>query len=368
MCVTGYRKTMALPPLVEPAAALPESERLRRARQSRLPEIGDVGQRRLFAARVAVIGAGGIGSPVLLYLAAAGFGTIAIIDDDIVEESNLQRQVIFAATDTGSLKTTVAAARVRALAPSAHVIEQTVRLTAQNARDLLAGYDLVIDGSDSFATRYAVADACDELGVPLVWGSVLRFDAQVSVFWSRPPVGEPIALRAVFPEAPPAGTVPSCADAGVLGALCGQVGALLVAEATKLVCGIGQPLLGRLLVIDALSARTREIPLAPPAAERPRVVLPEELTTVQQTGALLLDVREDVETARGTIPGAVTMPLAQVLSAPDGIAAGAVVVYCQRGPRARSAARAIAAAHPDADVRVLAGGYEAWADVMASAT
>ncbi|GAA1651811.1 ThiF family adenylyltransferase [Microbacterium flavum] len=360
---------MALPPLVEPVVALPESERLRRARQSRLPEIGDVGQRRLFAARVAVLGAGGIGSPVLLYLAAAGFGTIAIIDDDIVEESNLQRQVIFAAADIGRRKSTVAATRVRALAPSADVIEHTVRLTAANARDLLADYDLVIDGSDSFTTRYAVADACDELGVPLVWGSVLRFDAQVSVFWSRPLAGEPVSLRDVFPEAPPAGTVPSCAEAGVLGALCGQVGALLVAEATKLVCGIGQPLLGRLLVIDALTARTREIRLAPSAAERARVVLPEELSAAQGPGALLLDVREHLETVRGTIPGAVTIPLAEVLAAPEGIAAdAAVIVYCQRGPRARSAARAIAAAHPDADVRVLAGGYEAWVKSMATAT
>ncbi|MFC3244812.1 HesA/MoeB/ThiF family protein [Gordonia humi] len=191
---------MPVPPLVAPALSIPPDETLRAARQIRLPEIGDVGQRRLAAARVCVIGAGGLGSPVLLYLASAGVGTIGIVDDDTVDASNLQRQIVFGRDDVGAFKAAVAADRVRALSPHTEVVEHREHLDADNAADVFDGYHLVIDGSDSFDTRYTVADTCADLGIPLVWGSVLRFDAQATVFWSAPPVGAPITLRDVFPR------------------------------------------------------------------------------------------------------------------------------------------------------------------------
>lgn len=365
------------PPLVEPGPALSETERLRTARQTRLPAIGESGGRRLAAARVAVIGAGGIGSPVSLYLAASGVGTVGIIDDDTVDLSNLQRQIAFGAADVGRAKTAVAAERMRALAPNVAVIEHSERLTAETADRLLSGYHLVIDGSDNFDTRYSVADACDQHGIPLVWGSVLQFDAQVSVFWARPPSGEGVRLRDVFPAAPAAGTVPSCADAGVLSALCGQVGAMLVAEATKLICGIGDPLLGRMVVIDALRGRTREVPLSAPSGESTAPpapaftaapsVAPADLQAL--SNAVLLDVREPQEHARATIPDAVSLPLGTVLSDPGAVhITGTTVVFCQQGPRARAAVQALRAAHPDADLRLLRGGYAAWENETAKGT
>ncbi|MCF8610383.1 ThiF family adenylyltransferase [Gordonia sp. HY285] len=349
-----------LPPLVEPAPSIPDDERARAARQIRLPEIGDAGQRRLFNAKVCVIGAGGLGSPVLLYLASAGVGTIGIVDDDVVDASNLQRQVVFGSADVGRAKSTAAAERVRALSPHTDVIEHRLRLTPANAADLFAPYDLVIDGSDSFDTRYAVADACADLGVPLVWGSVLRFDAQATVFWSAPPTGTPTTLRDVFPAPPPAGEVPNCAEAGVLGALCGQLGGILVTEAVKLICGAGEPLLRRMLVLDALGSRIDEIPLAPPDTGpqigRVSVDDAEALST-----ATILDVRGGDEVAAGALPDARHVPLDDVLADAESIPVGDVtVVYCQVGPRSRAAAHALAAAHQNADIRTLVGGYAAW--------
>lgn len=369
---------MVLPPLVAPADRLPAGERDRAARQLRLPELGEPGQRRLFAARVGVLGAGGLGSPVLLYLASAGVGTIGIVDDDVVDASNLQRQVIFSSADVGKPKSGVAADRVRSLSPHTRVIEHREHLTADNAASIFADYDLIIDGSDTFDTRYAVADACAALGIPLVWGSVLRFDAQATVFWSRPPTGSAVTLRDVFPVAPAPGEVPSCAEAGVLGALCGQLGGILVTEAVKLICGIGDTLLGRMLVLDALGQRQREVPLIPDAtrqtfaargapsaassaAFRPEHVSLDDLDDV--AGAMLLDVRESHEFARGSIPGAVSVPLSRVLDDAASVALDdEVVVFCEVGPRARSAARALAAAHPEVDIRLLDGGYAAWAE------
>ncbi|WP_243225982.1 ThiF family adenylyltransferase [Microbacterium sp. CIAB417] len=358
---------MAFPPLVAPAPALPDGERERAARQIRLPEIGEDGQRRLFAARVCVIGAGGLGSPVLLYLASAGIGTICIVDDDVVDTSNLQRQVIFGVDDVGRPKGHVAAERIRSLSPHTTVIRAHERLTAENAGRMLAGYDIVIDGSDTFDTRYAVADACDALGVPLVWGSVLRFDAQATVFWSRPPTGTPVRLRDVFPTAPPPEDVPSCADAGVLGALCGQLGAILAAEAVKLVCGIGDPVVGRMLVIDALSARTREVRLVPASRASDahhetvtiRSIRPDELEDLGD--ALLLDVREEHEFLAGSIPGARSLPLGRLRADPTAVEADRrIVVFCQTGPRARAAASVLRAAHPHAEILLLDGSYAAW--------
>ncbi len=258
----------AVPPLVEPGPPLSSAEVARFSRHLLLPTLGPDGQRRLRNARVCVVGAGGLGSPVLQYLAAAGVGTLGIVDSDHVELSNLQRQVVHVVADLGRAKVASAAESVAAIDPAITVVRHELRLAPENV-ELLTRYDLVIDGTDNFATRYLVNDACVRWGLPEVWGSVLRFDAQVSVFWGRPPVDSGLAavqLRDLFPEPPEPGSVPSCADAGVLGALCGQVGSLMAVEAVKLITGIGRPLLGRVLVLDALEQRWTEIPLigAPP--------------------------------------------------------------------------------------------------------
>ncbi len=257
----AHEHAVVVPPLVEPGPELDLDQIARWSRHLLVPELGEIGQRRLRAARVCVVGAGGLGSPVLLYLAAAGVGRIGVVDSDVVELSNLQRQVLHGSDDLGTPKTASAAGRLRSLDPGVEVVEHRVRLEPGNV-DLLADYDLVVDGTDNFETRYLVNDACVRLGLPEVWGSVLRFDAQVSVFWGRPPLGVPaVHLRDLFPEPPAPGEVPSCAEAGVLGALCGQVGALMAIEAIKLITGVGRPLLGRVLVGHALTATWTEIPL-----------------------------------------------------------------------------------------------------------
>ncbi|MFG6279205.1 HesA/MoeB/ThiF family protein [Microbacterium sp. 5K110] len=248
-------------PLVDPVASLAPEELIRTARHAVLSGIGEEGQRRLAAARIAVVGAGGLGSPVLLALAAAGIGELVVIDDDVVERTNLQRQLLHRVDDIGIPKTTSAARAVRDLSPLTRVREENRRLTPDNARELLAGAHVVIDGSDTFDTRSAVASATDELGMPLVWGAVQEWSAQVTVFWSRPPAGHsPVALSDVFP-ADSVGEPPTCAQVGVLGSLCVQVGGLLATEAIKLVTGAGDPLLGRMAIIDALRARHDIVPL-----------------------------------------------------------------------------------------------------------
>jgi sulfur-carrier protein adenylyltransferase/sulfurtransferase len=248
---------------VEPGPPLSAQERARYARHLLLPEIGEVGQRRLRAARVAVVGAGGLGSPVLQYLAAAGVGHLGVFDDDVVDVTNLQRQVVHGRPDVGRPKADSAADALRRLAPETDVVARRVRLTEQTI-DLLCDHDLVLDCTDNFPTRYLVNDACVRLGLPEVWGSVLRFDAQVSVFWGSPPEGSgipPVQLRDLFPAPPPQGTVPSCSAAGVLGPLCGQVGSLMATEAVKLLTGAGRPLLGRVAILDALAGTWREVSL-----------------------------------------------------------------------------------------------------------
>lgn len=255
---------MALPPLVDPGPPLSPAEAARTARHTRMPELGEIGQRRLASSRVLVLGAGGLGAPALLYLAAAGVGHIGVIDDDDVDASNLHRQVIHGVGDVGHPKTASAARRMREIAPEVSLTELRTRLVPENAADLLRGWDVVLDGTDTFDTRYLVADTCADLGTPLVWGSVLRFDAQVSVFWSTPPApAAPVGLRDLFPAPPAPGSVPSCAEAGVLGALCGMVGSMMAMEAVKLIAGIGEVLLGRVAVVDGLSMRVHEVPLSP---------------------------------------------------------------------------------------------------------
>lgn len=369
---------MPLPPLVEPVDALSDAERARTARHRSLAALGEIGQRRLRAAHVAVVGAGGLGSPVILALAAAGVGTLTVIDDDLVDATNLQRQVIHRREDIGLPKTASAVRAAAQLSPETRVVEIRQRLAPDTADDLFAGANLVIDGSDSFDTREAVAAACERLGIPLVWGTVQAFDAQVTVFWSAPPAGSaPVRLADLYPPGS-AGDVPSCEIVGVLGALCMQVGSLLATEAIKLIAGIGEPLLGRVLVLDGLGARQREVPLrgtagaqttdaaaAGSASAPPRPAHVHPITAVGPSAlvdehlgrTLVVDVREAHEVATGMIPGARHIPLADLLADPAAIP-GPVIVVCQTAIRSRRAAEALRDAGVEA--AILAGGMEAW--------
>ncbi len=239
---------MSTDPLVKTGRPLSRPELTRYARHVLLPDVGRDGQERLAAARVLVVGAGGLGSPALLYLAAAGVGTIGIVDADVVDLTNLHRQVIHSDADIGRPKTESAEAAVHRVNPHVAVERHDLALDSSNALEIIAGYDLVVDGTDNFPTRYLVNDACVMLGKPHVWGSILRFDGQVSVWWA----GHGPCYRCVFPEPPPPGSVPSCAEGGVLGVLCAAIGSVQSTEAIKLLLGIGEPLTGRLLVHDAL--------------------------------------------------------------------------------------------------------------------
>jgi sulfur-carrier protein adenylyltransferase/sulfurtransferase len=230
----------------------------RYSRQLALPEIGEAGQRKLLASRVLLVGAGGLGSPAALYLAAAGVGHLVLVDDDRVERSNLQRQVLHGDADAGKLKADSGVAALRALNPGIEVAGVPVRLDAENARELLAGQHVVIDGSDNFATRYAVNEACVALGIPNVHGSVFRFEGQVSVFWPACPGGCGPCYRCLYPEPPPPELSPSCAEAGVLGIVPGIIGLLQASEALKLLLGVGEPLVGRMIRYDALRSRFDE--------------------------------------------------------------------------------------------------------------
>ena len=357
---------MPFPPLVEPVAALSDAESARTARHQVLAGLGEIGQRRLRAAHVAVVGAGGLGAPVVLALAAAGIGEITIIDDDDVELSNLQRQIMHRHTDVGRPKVDSAVRVAADLSPETVVHATRARLASGNAAELLSGADLVIDGTDTFETRLEVAAAAERLGIPLVWGVIQEFAAQITVFWSAPPQGaDAVVLADLYPEGS-VGELPTCAAVGVFGALCMQAGSILAMEAIKLITGIGDPLLGRVLVIDALRAKTSEVPLrssratarAPQPAERAPHIAVADLEAEIAAGAALLDVREDAEVATGMIAGAQHMPLAQVLADPAALGADRVVVICQVGARARRAADALRAA--GADAVVLAGGMNAW--------
>jgi molybdopterin/thiamine biosynthesis adenylyltransferase/rhodanese-related sulfurtransferase len=332
------QETGQLPPLVEPAAALSKDETERYSRHLIIPEVGMVGQLRLKNAKVLVIGAGGLGSPAMLYLAAAGVGRIGIVDDDDVEASNLQRQVIHGVADLGRSKAASARDSILALNPGVDVVLHEVRLDSGNALEIFAGYDLILDGTDNFATRYLVNDAAALLGKPYVWGSILRFDGQVSVFWDAYGPN----YRDLYPEAPPPGSVPSCAEGGVLGVLCAQIGSVMVNEAIKLITGIGQTLLGRVLIFNALQMSWRELRVRkdPDAEPITRLVDYEAFCGVAPVREVdndhavdartlsrmladrdagtrdfqLIDVREPGEYEVVSIPGAVMIPKGRILS------------------------------------------------------
>jgi adenylyltransferase/sulfurtransferase len=355
---------------------------LRYHRQMILPEVGIEGQRRLVEGRVLIVGAGGLGSPAALYLAAAGVGTIGLVDFDAVDETNLQRQILYGTPDVGRPKLEVAAARLRALNPHVDVRCHEEPFGVENARALVSAYDVVIDGTDNFPTRYLVNDACVMTGTPNVYGSVFRFDGQVSVFAA--PNGP--CYRCLHPEPPPAGLIPNCAEAGVLGVLPGVVGTLQATEAIKLIAGIGEPLIGRILLYDALRLRFREIGLArdpdcPVCGDAPTIrelvayadtcetpvtgvdMTVDELDRWRREGLphVLLDVREPSEAAICRIEGATLVPIRTLGEHLDRLPTDRpVVVHCKSGGRSSRATAMLRSKGFDA--RNLTGGITAWAE------
>lgn len=344
-------------------------------RQMRLPQLGETGQRRLAGARVAVIGAGGLGAPALTYLAAAGVGEITLFDPDTVDATNLHRQVLFTEADLGRSKAIAAAEHLHAQSPQVSVRAVVETLTPANALEQLAGHDLVLDGTDNFPTRYLASDACEILDLPLVWGSILAFSGQVSVFWGAG--GRGVTYRDVHPVPPRPGEVPSCAEAGVLGMHCGVIGSTMAMEAVKVLAGMGDVLFGRLALYDALRARWDELPLARdpqrlPVTEIEDVMLTcglpgptgpardevtaEELPALLAAGTRVIDIREERELAEGgMVAGAEHLPMGELLRGADHEVAGAVL-YCAAGTRSASTQRALA--ERGIRVRSLAGGFD----------
>ncbi|MTE23663.1 HesA/MoeB/ThiF family protein [Microbacterium sp. ZXX196] len=353
---------MPLPPRVAPVSSLSAEEERRTARHLALAGLGAVGQRRFAAAHVAVVGAGGLGSPVVQALAAGGVGRLTVIDDDDVELTNLQRQGLHRLTDIGRPKVDSAVRVAADIAPECRVDAVRERLDADNAARLLAGADIVVDGTDTMATRQVVGDWCAASGVPLVWGVVQETAGQVTVFWSDPPAGHaPTRLTDLFPGEP-AGGVPTCAEVGVLTPVVHQVGAIMATQVLLLVAGIGEPLLGRVAVVDALRSTTREVPLAPATrSDRPLPERTGEADPLAGAG-LVIDVREPEEHRTGVIPGALLLPLGQLLADPAAVARAAdgreVAVVCQAGPRAERAAAALSRVGVRA--RSVAGGMAGW--------
>ncbi len=383
-------------PLVEPGPPLSREEVERYSRHLIIPDVGVAGQRRLKAARVLCIGAGGLGSPVLLYLAAAGVGTIGIVEYDVVDASNLQRQIIHGTDDVGRSKAQSARDAIAAVNPLVEVVLHEVRIDASNALELIAGYDLVVDGTDNFATRYLVNDACALLGKPYVWGSIFRFDGQASVFWR----GHGPCYRCLYPEAPPPGMVPSCAEGGVLGVLCASIGSIQATEAIKLITGVGAPLVGRLMLYDARAMEYRSLtvqrdPDCALCGDHPTVtglidyeafcgtVSEEALdaaahATISATDLsvmlaarsrgerdfLLVDVREPGEHEIVRIEGAVLIPQGRFL---DGSVLAElptdrpIVLHCKSGRRSAECL-AILQGAGFADASHLGGGILAWID------
>jgi adenylyltransferase/sulfurtransferase len=361
-----------------------QAERIRYSRQMLMPEVGAEGQARLKDARVLCVGAGGLGSPLLMYLAAAGVGTIGIVDFDRVESSNLHRQVLYGTSDEGRPKLEAAAERLEDLNPELHLELFEGALTSGNAEAIIESFDVVADGTDNFAARYAVNEACVRLGKPNVHGAIFRFDGQVTVFDAR----RGPCYRCIFPEPPPPGTVPSCAEAGVLGVLPGVVGSLQGIEVLKLLLGKGEPLIGRLLIFDALAMSFDELrypkdpqcPSCGPVAFRKAVAVPDayceiphlsseteisakELAEAMESTSepLVLDVREQVERDICHIPGDMFIPMGDVGSRYGELPPEAeIVVYCRSGVRSADVAEFLRE-RGFTNVRNLAGGILAWA-------
>ena len=371
------------------APSFSPDELRRYSRHLLLPEVGVAGQRRLRESKVLLIGAGGLGAPTSLYLAAAGVGEIGLVDFDAIEVSNLQRQVLYTSADVGRPKLAAAKARLEALNPGVRVVLHSERLTSANAFETIRGYDVVIDGTDNFPTRYLVNDAAVLLGKPLVYGSIYRFEGQVSVFDAR----RGPCYRCLYPEPPPPDLVPSCAEGGVLGVLPGVVGVLQATEAIKLLLGIGDPLIGRLVLYDALSLRFRElklqknpecvlcsphatqkglidyaefcgVPGAAEAASDAPEITPEALHTALASPdpPLLVDVREPQEWAISRIEGAVLIPKGALGERVGEITrARSVVLYCRSGRRSADAAKFLLDLG-FANVKSLRGGINAWSE------
>jgi sulfur-carrier protein adenylyltransferase/sulfurtransferase len=368
-------------------ADLTGAELQRYSRHLILPEVGLEGQRKLKAASVLLVGAGGLGSPLGLYLAAAGVGVIGIVDDDAVDETNLQRQVIHGTGALGHSKTQSAAQRIADLNPNVEVIPYPVRLSSANARDIIDRYDLVVDGSDNFTTRYLVNDACVFARKPNVYGSVYRFEGQASVFDAQ----HGPCYRCIFPLAPPPGEVPSCAEGGVLGVLPGIIGCIQATETIKLITGIGEPLIGRMLVFDALEMRFRTLKLmkdegCPVCGLHPTIIelrdevatcavpgdglaavdsiAPRELRTKLDRGEriAILDVREPAELAIARLSNDFEIPLGELAERLGELPKDRdIVVYCLTGNRSARAARLLRDAGFQS-VRNLEGGIRAWTD------
>jgi sulfur-carrier protein adenylyltransferase/sulfurtransferase len=381
---------VSLPPLVEPADELTVDEVRRYSRHLIIPDVGMAGQKRLKNAKVLCVGAGGLGSPALLYLAAAGVGTLGVIDFDVVDESNLQRQVIHGQSDVGRPKAESAAASIKEINPLIKVIVHNEALSNDNVMDIFSGYDLIVDGTDNFATRYMVNDAAVLLGKPYVWGSIYRFDGQASVFWAE----HGPCYRCLYPEPPPPGMVPSCAEGGVLGVLCASIGSIQVNEAIKLLTGIGEPLVGRLMIYDALemtyrSVKVRKDPECPLCGKNPTITeLVEDYeafcgavsdeaadaakdATISATelkrmldedDIFLVDVREPNEYEIVSIPGATLIPKGEFLSgaALERLPQNKkVVLHCKSGARSAEAL-AIVKNAGFSDAVHLGGGVLAW--------
>ncbi|WP_162239843.1 HesA/MoeB/ThiF family protein [Microbacterium sp. Leaf288] len=353
---------------------LTPAERRRYARQIAMPEFAVDGQLRLICARVLVIGAGGLGSPVIDYLARAGVGEIVIVDDDAVVESNLHRQTVHSQSNIGMSKAVSAAECVGAANPLVRATVRDERLTYANVDRLVAEVDLVIDCTDNYEARYLIADATSRVGVPCIWGAVLGAVGQASTFWAAAPTGG-VTLRDLYPDEPPA-TELNCASVGVLGPLCGIVASWMAADAIKLIVGFGAPMLGRLLAFDMDDGTVTQIPLQSsiktrtpasaslvrPLSDEVRWVEPAELAAelASASSLTIVDVREEVEREIAQIDGSILRPISDLDDAIGTIPPGPLVVHCHFDGRARSAYTVLRAGGRD-DVRVLRGGIDAWA-------
>jgi adenylyltransferase/sulfurtransferase len=383
---------MNIPPLVEKGPALTVDEVRRYSRHLIIPDVAMAGQQRLMNAKVLCVGAGGLGSPALMYLAAAGVGTLGIVEFDTVDESNLQRQIIHGQSDIGKSKAISAKEKIAEINPNVNVVVHELRLDTDNVMEIFSQYDLIVDGTDNFATRYLVNDACVLLKKPYVWGSIYRFDGQASVFWAE--YGP--CYRCLYPEPPPPGMVPSCAEGGVLGVLCASIGSIQTTEAIKLIAGIGEPLIGQLMIYDALEMSYRKIkvrkdPKCPLCGDKPtqtellpdyeafcgvlsdaaEVAVKDSTISVTELKSkmdkkenfLLIDVREPSEYEIVKIPGSVLIPKQGFLdgSALSGLPQDKpIILHCKSGVRSAECL-AILKSAGFADASHVSGGVVAWA-------